>query len=171
MLYYAYGSNINLDHLTNFLDQHGVILDTELRGQHAFLHNFQLRTNYFAGTHGAGACNIEPAPDHHVEGVIITVTPAIRDALRVKEGFPNSYHEIDVIVRTAAAQTPVRAFTYVVTPELRLEIDLPVTRQYRSMILAGARHFRFSKSYQKTLRDKLQTAPYLSRIARQFVSP
>ncbi|MCH8149381.1 MAG: gamma-glutamylcyclotransferase, partial [Planctomycetes bacterium] len=98
-----------------------------MRGQRALLHDYRLRTNYFAGSHGAGACNIEPAPDHHVEGVVMAITPAIQDALRVKEGFPLRYHhEIEVIVHTAATRAPVRALTYVVTPAHRLEVDLPV---------------------------------------------
>ena len=88
MQYFAYGSNINLDHLTEYLDTHGVSLDTELGVQHALLHNFRLRTNYFAGSHGAGACNIEPAQGEFVEGVLWTITPAAQDAPRVKEGFP-----------------------------------------------------------------------------------
>jgi len=91
MLYFAYGSNLNADHLTYYLDTHGVKLDTELRGQqgkHAFLHSFRIRTNYFASSHRAGACNIEPAQDHYVEGVLWTITQPIQDALRIKEGHP-----------------------------------------------------------------------------------
>ncbi len=83
MLYFAYGSNLNLKHLTDYLDTHGVTLDTEVRGEHAFLHDYRLRINSFASTHGAGACNIEPAPDHHVEDVVMTITPAVRDGLRI----------------------------------------------------------------------------------------
>ena len=74
MMYFGYGSNINLDHLADYLDTHGVTLDTESCGQHALLHNFHLRTNYFAGTHRAGACNIEPAQDECVEGVVMAIT-------------------------------------------------------------------------------------------------
>ena len=88
MFYFAYGSNINLDHLTDYLDTHGVTPGTELRGQHALLHDYRLRTNYFATSHGAGACNIEPALDQRVEGVLWSITPAIQDVLRIKEGYP-----------------------------------------------------------------------------------
>ena len=92
MIYFAYGSNINLDHFTEYLDTHGVTIDTELGGHHALLHNFRLRTNYFASSHGAGACNIEPKQDEYVEGVLWTITPAAQDALRLKEGFPYGCH-------------------------------------------------------------------------------
>ena len=165
-----YGSNINIPHLQAYLDTHGLTLDTELRGKHAVLHNFRLRTNYFAASHGAGACNIEPAPDHHVEGVVMKITPAVQGALRLKEGFPHRYAEIDIIVNTAATQAPVRAVTYVVTPEHRLDIDLPVTARYRSLILAGAKDLNFSKSYQQMLRRLLRTSPSLPKMPRQGIS-
>ena len=170
MLYFAYGSNINLDHLSDFLNTHDVTLDTELVGQHALLHDYRLRTNYFAGSHGAGACNIEPAQGELVEGVIITITPATQDALRLKEGFPLRYHEIDVIVHTASTQGSVQALTYVVTPEHRLDVDLPVTDRYRDLVLAGAEHFNFSKTYQRELHQRLWTASSLLTIQSQDTS-
>lgn len=145
----------DIDHLSDYLDTHGVTLDTKLRGQHAVLHNFRVRTNYFSGTHGAGACNIEPAEDQVVEGVVIEITPAIRDALRVKEGYPLRYHEIEVIVHAASTQASVRALTYMVTPAHRLDVDLPVTARYRALILAGAMHFGFSAKYQRSLHRQL----------------
>ena len=85
-MYFAYGSNTNLPHVNAYLDTHGVTLDTESRARHALLHNFRLRTNYLSSSHRAGACNVEPAPDHHVEGVVMAITPAIRDVLRLKGG-------------------------------------------------------------------------------------
>jgi AIG2-like family len=165
MLYFAYGSNLNADHLIHYLDTHGIVLDTELDGQHAFLHNYQLRTNYFAGSHRAGACNIEPAQDHHVEGVLWTITKPIRDALRIKEGYPRCYQETEVIVHTAGIQEPVRAITYVVTPQHRLDVDLPVTARYRDFVLTGAKKFNLTNEYQKQLRNVLQVAPTLRILA------
>ena len=156
MMYFAYGSNVNRHHLTDYLGTHGVTLDTDFDAQHALLHQWRLRTNYFASSHLAGACNIEPAPGHRAEGVVLSITPAIQDVLRLKEGFPLRYHEIEVIVHTAATQEHVRALTYVVTPAHRLDVDLPVTPRYRKLILAGAKHFGFSKAYQKELRSVLR---------------
>ena len=170
MNYFAYGSNINLDHLSDYLSTHGVSIDTELQAEAARLEGYALRTNYFASSHRAGACNIEPAADHHVEGVVMAITPAIRDALRLKEGFPLRYHEIEVIVRTASTQEPVRAVTYVVTTTHRLDVDLPVTVRYRRLILAGAKQFNFSESYQRELHQRLWTAPSLLTIPSQDVS-
>ena len=165
MLYLAYGSNMCLDHLADYLDTHGVTPDTELSGQHALLQNFRLRTNYFAGTHGAGACNIEPAHDQRVEGVLWSITPAIQDVLRIKEGYPHRYEEIEVIVHTASTQGGVRAITYVVTLQHRLDVDLPVTARYRDFVLDGAKRFNLTNEYQKKLRCLLRVAPSLKIFA------
>ena len=165
MLYFAYGSNLNLDHLTAYLDTPDVKLDTELVGQHGFLHNFHLRTNYYASSHRAGACNIEPAHNHHVEGVLWIITQPMRDALRVKEGYPRCYQETEVIVHTASTQEPVRAITYVVSPKHRLDVDLPVTERYREFVLNGAKQFKLTRKYQKMLNDLLQVAPSLKILS------
>lgn len=85
MMYFAYGSNVNLDHLRPYLDTHGVDPDAIANPGRVTLHNFALRTNYFSGTHGAGVCNVEPVPSCCVEGVIMTITPAVQDALRLEE--------------------------------------------------------------------------------------
>ena len=148
MNYFAYGSNVNLDHFTDYLSTHGVTIDTELQAEAARLEGYALRTNYFAGSHRAGACNIEPAPGHHVEGVIITITTAIQEILRVKEGHPRRYEEIEVEVHTASTQAPVRALTYVVTPEHRLDLAIPVTNPYRILILTGATDVYYTNSNQ-----------------------
>ena len=89
MIYFGYSSNINVSHLHEYLDTHGVTLDTELRGRNALLHDYRLPTNHFAGSHGAGACNIETDAGNCVAGVVMATTPAIQDVLRVTSPRPN----------------------------------------------------------------------------------
>ena len=48
--------------------------------------------------HKTGAANIEESAHSHVEGVLYEVTPAIRNALRKKEGWPRRYRETNVAV-------------------------------------------------------------------------
>jgi len=155
MLYFAYGSNMDLDHFGAFLDTHGVMLDTNLDARPARLSGYRLRTNYFAHSHGAGACNIEPAPGRSVEGVLMHVTPAIRNALRIKEGYPQRYTEVEVAVQ-APSGASLKAFTYIVSATQRLDIDLPVTARYRECVLGGADSFQLSNAYQKQLHSTLR---------------
>ncbi len=161
MLYFAYGSNINLKHLMAYLGTHDVDPAEISAAEHGRLLDYRLRTNYFAASHTAGACNIEADPESCVEGVLMTISGAARDALRLYEGFPHRYEEIEVIVHTASAQGSVRALTYVVTSEHRLDTDLPVTARYRDLILSGAKQFKFTEAYQNSLRDQLKIAPIL----------
>ena len=165
MVCFAYGPKLNVGHVADYLATQGVTPDTELPGQHAILQDFRLRTNYFAGTHGAGACNIEPTHDQRVEGVLWSITPAIQDVLRIKEGYPHRYEEIEVIVHTASTQGGVRALTYVVTLQHRLDVDLPVTARYRDFVLDGAKRFNLTNEYQKKLRSLLRVAPSLKIFA------
>jgi len=164
MNYFAYGSNINLDHLKDYLYTHGVGSAVIQVAERTRLDDYRLRTNYFASSHNAGACNIEPDPGSYVVGVLMIISEAVRDALRVKEGYPHRYTELDVHVFSKKAKRPLRALTYVVTPEHRLDTDLPVTARYREIILAGARDFEFTQEYQDDLRQQLKIAPSLKIV-------
>ena len=73
---------LNIDHLRDYVASHGV--DTEPIGvqKHAIPEDHRLRTNYVSCGHGAGACNIEPAPGWTVEDLIMEISAAIRSASR-----------------------------------------------------------------------------------------
>ncbi len=154
MDYFAYGSNIRIIHFFRLLAQHCVDPDDVSNPRQAILHGYRLRTNYFSAAHQAGACNIEPDRDAHVEGVVLSVTERVRAVLRIKEGFPQCYDEIEVEVETSRGVVP--AFAYIVTPAQQLTVDLPVTPEYRQRILDGARMFNFSAGYQRRLRRTLR---------------
>jgi hypothetical protein len=87
----------------------------------------------------------------------MTVTPSIREVLRLKEGHPHRYAEIEIVVTPFGKQRTVRAFTYIVTHQFALHFDVPVTQEYRRLILEGAASHRLSPHYQKHLRRILRT--------------
>ncbi len=157
MDYFAYGSNINLLQLATLLAEHGVDPDEIGHPRRAVLPHHRLRTNYYSSAHCAGACNVEPDDNQHVEGVVMGVTDAVQHFLRGKEGYPLCYEEVDVEVATSTGVVP--SFIYRVTSARQLTIDLPVTPTYRRIILNGARQFRFSQSYIRQLRSLLRTIP------------
>ncbi len=164
MLYFAYGSNLNLAHFTAYLVGHGMNGSAVENPERAILPAHRLRTNYLSCVHQAGACNIEPAPGHAVEGVAMEITPTIRSALRRKEGWPDRYQEIQIEVIIPPAKNGVAAFTYVVNPAFRLPVDIPVTEQYRRRILDGAAHLGLSQSYRKALDTILRTGPAVVNV-------
>ena len=159
MLYFAYGSNLNLAHFRTYLAMCGVDPDDLRNPRRAILPDHRLRTNYLSCIHRAGACNVEPALGHVVEGVVMEITEAVRSALRVKEGWPDRYEEIEIEVIILPATTNVTAFTYVVNSTHRLNRDQPVSGDYRRLILGGARVAGLSAPYQTFLRRALKSLP------------
>ncbi len=154
MIYFAYGSNINIEHLQSYLAQAGIDPGDITDVQHANLPRYCLRTNYFSHGHCAGACNIEPTRNGIVEGITMKIMKSAREALRTKEGFPSCYKEVEILAHGASGE--VAAFTYMVVPERRFLFDLPVTPEYRQLILDGAKERELSQSYQRLLRRNLR---------------
>jgi hypothetical protein len=154
---FAYGSNSNIRHLRKWIRSHGGDPAEIRHPQHGVLRGYCLRTNYLSAGHSAGAANIEPAVGQAVEGVVMYVTPVIRELLRRKEGWPHVYEEVIVTVETAESEQQLDAFTFVVADRHRLPFDLPVTPQYAGLILEAAAGFNFSALYQRRLRRVLRT--------------
>jgi len=163
MNYFAYGSNVNTGHLRSWLDRCGLAPDELGPPRKAILSGYRLRTNYLRSI-GVGASNIEPRPRNRVEGIIMPVTPSVHEALRLKEGHPHRYAEIEIAVTPFGKQRTVQAFTYMVTPAYCLPFDVPVTEEYRRLILEGAASHRLSPRYQHQLRRMLQALyhPHIS---------
>lgn len=166
MKYFAYGSNIKLSHFRAFIKTFGGNPAEITDPRHAILRGYRLRTNHYSSLHGAAACNIELSPADHVEGVVMTITEDVLRLLRVKEGAPAVYQEIDVDL---ALPKSCKAFTYVVTPQYALHEDFAVTAEYRNLILHGAKKFNFSPEYQEALRKQLKIMPSLRYYPRQKV--
>jgi hypothetical protein len=159
MLYFAYGSNLSLAHLKAFLFSRGVPARHVQKPRLAILPDHRLRTNYFSWVHKAGACNVEPAKNHVVEGIVLKVTNAARWALRIKEGWPRCYEETEIQVVIPSDEAILTAFTFVVSPAHQLKRDQPVSNIYRQLILDGAKTAALSMSYQRSLRRRLKPLP------------
>ncbi len=117
----------------------------------------------------APACNIEPSEGGVVEGLVMKISPAIREALRAKEGWPVRYQEVMVNVMIRDRREPIRALTYIVAADHRLDVDMPVTPAYRRFVLDGARAAGLSKSYQEQLARTLRTTESPCNLVRNAV--
>lgn len=167
MHYFAYGSNMNLPHFQGYAASLGLDPDEISRPRRAVLPGHRLRTNYVSTTHQSGACTIEPDPGCMVEGLVMRITPAIRNVLREKEGWPYRYHEITVEVLAGERREPIRALTYTVAPEHCLDVDMPVTSRYRRLVLEGAEAVCLSEDYQDQLCGLLLTTDAPCDFVRQ----
>lgn len=156
MDYFAYGSNMNLGHLRDWLRRFGVEPEGATNPRRVLLPDHRLRTNYLTAS-GWGAANVEPSCDDAVEGILLAISPEAREALRAKEGWPRRYEETIVEVILPSNGKTLPALTYRVTPEHRLPVDVPVSPRYRALILDGAKTARLSRGYQSHLRRMLRT--------------
>jgi hypothetical protein len=154
--YFAYGSNLNLSHLRDWLGRFGVQPDGANNPRRVVLLDYRLRTNYLT-TSKLGAANIESSPGEVVEGLVFTISTEALEALRAKEGWPHRYDEIGVEVVVPRSRKTIQAVTYMVTPQFQLPIDVPVSARYRALILEGARVAHLSPAYQSHLREVLLT--------------
>lgn len=154
--YFAFGSNMHLPHLREWLRRFGVEPDAVNDPRRVILPNHRIRTNYLT-TSSLGAANIEPSRGEVVEGILLSISPDVQKALRAKEGWPRRYAEIDLEVIMPSTGKPVPAFTYQVTAEHRLPVDVQVSPRYRALILNGAKRAQLSRAYQSHLRAMLKT--------------
>ena len=116
--YFAYGSNINIAYLKHYLEACQTSPAGLQNEQHAILHGWRLRTNCITESSG-GAANIEPHRGSSVEGVAMEISPAVHQALRAKEDWPDGYKEVTVPLELLGPpKTERTAMTYVVVPEL-----------------------------------------------------
>ncbi len=154
--YFAYGSNMNIEHLRKWLDRFCVPHEGVSNPRLAILPGFRLRTNYLTMA-SLGAANIEPCRGQQVEGVLLTVSPDVVAALDLKEGHPRRYRQTKVVVIVPPSGRTITAMTYRVTEEYQLPFDFPVSATYRNMVLSGAAEAGLSSGYQSHLRGMLTT--------------
>lgn len=108
-LYFAYGSNINLDQMAYRCPSATVIGPVTLEGYEL---TFRGRAD------GSGVANIEPKQDAAVPGLLWTITPDCERALDRYEGAPRLYVQQDVTVRDARGKE-YEVMAYVMTDLFR----------------------------------------------------
>lgn len=101
-LYFAYGSNINLDQMDMRCPDARVVGTVVLEG-YELLFRGNLR--------GCGVATIAPKEGSVVHGLLWNITPRCEQSLDGYEGFPHLYSKEQVMVRDKAGRTiPVMAY-------------------------------------------------------------
>lgn len=134
---FAYGSNMNLEHVRGFLaaGYPGAVVEASVA---AFLPGWRLVWNYRSGRWKAGAANVERADGTWLPGVALRVNQAGLDAVDRKEGAPHFYQRRQVAVRLASGDV-VDAWLYAAVPTRTVEGVVPPSREYLDLLVAGAR--------------------------------
>ena len=118
-LYFAYGSNINLEQMEQRCP------DAQIVGA-VTLENYELRFR------GHGFATVAPKNGNAVHGLMWKLPPASEQALDRYEGYPRHYIKESVSVRTVEGEK-VPAMAYIMAQPLCREPALPSSYYYRTI--------------------------------------
>lgn len=125
MLYFAYGSNLNLTALKRLAPQARPVGAAVLEGYRLVFRRY---------------CDITPDAKGKVHGAVYEITPACERALDAYEGFPTLYRKVDVAVEIQGEKRAAMVYVMNQTDLAPPEVDYftMVTRGYRDWKLDTA---------------------------------
>lgn len=139
MLYYfAYGSNMNHEQMKNRCSIARFITRAKLE-------DYKFVYDGYSSTRKGAVANIIKSDDNVVEGGVFEVDDNCMKKLDSYEGYPNSYQKETLEVKDESG-LHYQAFVYVRQP---LRVGKP-SKEYRNVILQGARDCGLSENYIKT---------------------
>jgi len=139
VLYFAYGSNMGQDDLNKRCDINRWNRIDISQGEKALLREFELKFNYFSPFRNGGVANIEPKENSFVWGILLDLTDFDFDTMCKKEGAPVFYKPIEVEIEFNGKI--VKAKTFTVTKEQRVNEHVQPTDYYHGVMLSGAKEF------------------------------
>ena len=160
-LYFAYGSNINLDQMAHRCP------DAQVVGP-VVLENYKLL--FCGNTHGNGVATIRPHKGREVHGLLWKITPKCEQALDVYEGYPRLYDKRDVTVRDRSGRE-ITVMAYVMTDRYK-EPAMPSSYYYNG-ILEGYRQnglpvAALRRVWQQTAKATDGLTVYTNGLARTY---
>ena len=139
ILYFAYGSNLNVAQMKQRCPD-----SVEISA--AVLDGWQLKERLCA--------DIEPAPGECVNGALYEISRNDLANLDVYEGYPEFYTRKRVQV-TDCAGIFREAWVYVMTPQYQdRRFSRPFPQHYREVCSAGAEYWGIPNAFQETLKTK-----------------
>lgn len=154
ILYFAYGSNMNQKDLDAYCIKNSrPLINLEQKSpKPCLLKDYRLDFNYYSKRRKGGVANIEPASGECVEGVLFEINETDKKTLDQKEGAPLVYHKIPVTVMLGDGTKIENAITYIILEKLKTKFTAP-TKEYKQIIIKGAKAFGLSKRWIMKLRE------------------
>jgi hypothetical protein len=144
MLYFAYGSNLNVTAVSDWCKLCGYKCPVMRTAQKAVLDNYRLCFPVYSEYFGGGTGDIVYDPGKYVAGALFDLTEAEMTVLDAKVGrrLDSTGAEVGIYKRSTVLVSPlvgnarVEAVTYqAVAVE---KFDIPPTKHYMSMVVQGA---------------------------------
>lgn len=132
-LYFAYGSNLNLDQMSRRCPAASPMATVTLR-------DYKLT---FCGNGRAGVANVEPDAGSCVVGGLWRITPSCLDALDIYEGYPRLYDRVAVDVHDNESGAVYGAIVYIMVNDPPLSLP---SRYYFDVIREGYDDFNLDES-------------------------
>jgi len=152
MLYFAYGSNLDLDQMRERCPGHQVV-------GLAALQDYRLGFPLFSGLWGGGVAGLSHAHGEKVWGAVYELTEADLAALDAYEGWKGAGNQHNVYDREVVTVDLVRPDDGSVPRRVRATTYVPRTfnpsapsQHYLETVLRGARHHRLPEDYVERLR-------------------
>lgn len=144
MLYFAYGSNLNVRAVTEWCRHYGHRSPAIRNGRPATLQNYRLGFPIFSEYWGGGIADIMYDPGKYVSGVLFELSDVDMKTMDTKVGRQldsggkeiGVYHRIEVDVAPQGERTPQKAVTYAGPPGQKMHI--PPTLNYMDLVIQGA---------------------------------
>ena len=147
MLYYfAYGSNMDKNELKEWCKNNNKPFPKwEFIGM-ASLENYEITFNYYSYSRGAGAANIIEKKGSVVYGLLFKVSDEELEFLRIKEGYPDSYEDIKVNVKSEKI-TYSSVMAYKVTKNKERDHHEQPLKTYLQLIIQNGKTYGFPEDY------------------------
>ena len=142
-LYFAYGSNLNLNDLREFEKRNGInakksfVDSINISDGIFFLPDYQLQFSVYSKGRKGGVLDVTPKTGHAVAGKLFEVDNW--DLLDLKEGSPNFYKKISITVIDENGKI-FDAFTYVVNSKNKKNYVKP-NQNYVKVVSEGYKEF------------------------------
>lgn len=144
-LYFAYGSNLDIDDWAEFCNRHNFDPNSIEAIQPARMPDYELGFNVFSRTRGGGALNIKSRKGGWVNGALFRVNQNGWNALDFKEGVNDDIYRRTRCCVIGSTGNLISAITYVVTDLNYVEFVKP-TQHYQDVVEKGLRRFRHDTS-------------------------
>ena len=141
---------MNEEDLNRWCDKKGYSHINIINPKVAKLEEYKLDFNYYSGSRGGGAANLTKYPGESVWGLLIDLNEEDYEKISEKEGAPNFYHEIPVVINVEGENISAKSFKVVKNKE-KSTFQLP-TKEYMKLILDSGVKYDFPKDYIEKLR-------------------
>ncbi len=149
---FGYGSNMNWSDLRSWLERNGFDSSLIKNRWPAVLQGYDFVWNFHSNARAGGVANIEPKSGAVIAGALIEFDASLLKAFDLREGHPHFYSrgkERIPVVREDNESIP--AWIYVAGPNRGGRRDIRPTREYRDIVLEGARELDLTTDHQNKI--------------------